>query len=221
MWQLVYQMHRKTSVLRGGQTVNGGYDSKMTLACLVVVLVFNLLSSASAADSDAPPAIASPDGNYSIESVDELREGKEPVHHLYLSKKGRAGRSDLYTYGRNVETLWSPNSNAFIVNDWLDKSHAESKLYYIDNLAYPISIGPRLLEGIKNTPEARNIARSGHNYTFLSKWINPRKIEVKVASYGSPEGEFTLYYAWDLKHSFRQIKQETKFRPNKSMPPSN
>lgn len=195
------------------------------LWCSGAIACCTLSSGALAADSASVPEngseIKSPDGVYTIQNVDEPREGKDPVHHLYLTKRGRAGRSDLHTYGRNVDTLWSPNSNALIINDWIETSHAESKLYYMDNLAYPISIGTRLLEAIKNTREAQIIARAGHNYKFVSRWINPRKIEVMVAAYGSPQGEFTLYYNWDLNHSFRQVKKESKFRTIKDMPPSN
>jgi hypothetical protein len=105
-----------------------------------------------------------------------------------------------------VEVLWSPDSSAFIVNDWSPGpgSYIDSYLYHVNDPAHPLDIGDKLQGLIKD--KENKMVFSGDLPIGLSiyalEWLNSKSVEMHI------NGAFKLTYIWDLKNSLKRISNK-------------
>lgn len=159
--------------------------------------------------------LKSPNGLYAIKNIDDPRFDRELVcqnysSHLVFLKKGQKKQVPFKKYFRNVDILWSPDSSAFVLNDWIGSNVAESYLYRVTRLTQPIDIGSKLILTNENDKHSvAEAAKFGAVYTFVSRWKDPTSLEIKLAGHSIGRG-FTLTYSWDLKNSYKLIKRESE-----------
>jgi type IV secretory pathway protease TraF len=167
--------------------------------------------------------LTSPNGLYTIKNVDQpVGSGNQPKHLLLFLRQGEQKKIALNphrlyadapvvaSYDRCVDILWSPDSSAFVLNDWMGSNVASVYLYQVRDLRHPIDIGDKLFGALKDQQDKRSIAKSDHVYMFASKWISATVLEIKEAGHG-PGVAFTFYYLWDLrKNSCKFIKRMSK-----------
>src|ERR1700722_19566174 len=98
-----------------------------------------------------PESVKSPDGRYEI--VDTCTKQTRA-----LSFKSRGARSSkrFYSYERNVDILWSPDSNYFALNDNMGSNVASALLYKVTNPSKPlIDLGDKLHSSLKPSKNLR------------------------------------------------------------------
>jgi hypothetical protein len=140
-------------------------------------------------------AIASPDKKYSIYNKNS---DQEPNHSLYIRSNVSGGDEKILDYGRHVDVMWSPGSDAFFVNDYSGSSEATCLVYFADGLR-------RLdVKSLLNTIGEGEILSSDHLYITCKKW-NKSGILVAVSGRGDkyPNG-------FDRKYSVNPRKQEMR-----------
>jgi len=155
--------------------------------------------------------LKSPNGLYTIKNVDlPLRNQNDSNHILFFLRKGQkkgvalnlhrqfADAPGVGTYSRSVDILWSPDSSAFVLNDWAGSNVASVYLYRVLDLTHPMDLGDKLWSALRNKRDKDSIAKSDHVYMFASKWISATVLEIKEAGHGAGVA-FTFYYLWDLR----------------------
>lgn len=152
--------------------------------------------------------IKSPNGFYTIKNFDPAPTG-EIIHRLYLLRRDQRKPILLRSYDRDVDILWSPDSSAFVVNDWIGSNITNPYLYYVNNTSHPIEITSKLFAALKGGPDRYSLNNSDHLYVFATRWRTPTSLEIKVTGHG-PQGAFTIFYVWNLKRSFQRVGRMSK-----------
>jgi hypothetical protein len=204
---------KKEMTYRAGKR-SSSYATWSKVTAVGITLLY-VMAAARAANSVNFPGhtseIDSPDGVFTIKNVDKpVGSGNEGNHHLSFVKKGQKQGLAFKSYFRNVDILWSPDSSAFVLNDWATSSSAQPYLYRVSNPSHPIDIGSKFSSAVKDKTDKHSLDNSGHVYIFASKWISPKSLEIKATGYDGPDREFTLTYSWDLQDSFTRVKRVSK-----------
>lgn len=207
------------------QTLLSSKPVGSTKLLLFMVLLLHATVVASAADSVTFPGkiseTKSPNGLYTIKNFD-YPEGNinYPNHILFFLWKGQKKRLALNvhqllwhvpgvgTYNRIAQILWSPDSSAFVLNDWEGSNVASLYLYRVRDLKHPVNLADKC--GVEDSRDVRRILKCDHVYTYASKWISATAIEIKQTGHGSG-GPFTFYFLLNLRtNSCKLIKREWK-----------
>jgi len=144
----------------------------------------------------------SPDGRYIVRNADD--EKQEPAHTLTLidAKSGSAIRS--YSYGRHVDVLWSPNSSAFVVNDYEGSDASHPVLFTAPWANQPIDLREKLIGFLRSGRGAKSVQDNHHVYFSAQRWLSGGEIVCQVAGYGEvdPKG-FSAQYVYKIGVGFR------------------
>jgi hypothetical protein len=156
----------------------------------------NVLKAAnSAVFGGTPNVIKSPDGRY------EIIDNK--TRWLAFKRRGDRSAKRFYSYERNVDILWSPDSKCFALNDNMGSNVASALLFKVTDLSKPLDLAEKLYA--KPSKKLPSMTGNDHIYYNVRKWISPTKLEFVVTGYG--KRGFALIYQYDLKGSFRCIKR--------------
>jgi hypothetical protein len=131
-------------------------------------------------------------------------------HLLFLHQKG--GKKQLVrSFCRGIKVLWSPDSNAFVVNDFVASDTAIPYLYRLSDPSHPIDLNQQLLATIDASE--RKLLESGA-YVFLGKrWQSAHQLLVAIhgdtARGRSTATCFSLEYVFDLRKNCFRLKNRT------------
>jgi hypothetical protein len=101
-------------------------------------------------------------------------------------------------YSRSLAVGWSPDSQAFFVNDEYVSNLADAWIYWVD-LKAPVSLNDAILAA---DPEAKAMA-ADHAYFLAGAWLTARKLRVEYCGHGgkSPGRQFDFIYEASLSGS--------------------
>ena len=144
----------------------------------------------------------SPDGRYTIRNMDDLHA--DPAHSLILidSKSGKEDK--VYEYGRHVDVLWSPASDALIINDHGGSDFSRAVLLTLPSGEKHGDLWKELTKFLESRGDAQTALGNGHVYFTVEKWLNDREFRCKLTGYGpaNPKG-FTQRYIYEIGQGFR------------------
>jgi hypothetical protein len=173
------------------------------LACIGLLTIWGSAIAAVGTDLARFPGtqqtIASPDKQYSIYNRDSDRD---PNHSLFIHSRSSAADKKILDYGRHVDVMWSPSSDAFFVNDYSGSSEADCLLFSASGLR-------RLdVEDLLQNISEKGILESDHLHITCRKW-NRSWLLVSVSGRGDeyPNG-FDREYVIDPTK--QQIRAEGK-----------
>lgn len=163
----------------------------------------------------------SPNGLYTIKNVDKtignipsekytIRHGEVDKHHLIFIWNLQKKTAVLRSYLRDTDVLWSPDSKAFIVNDYVGSNMTIPFLYWVKDLHHPANIGAKFTDTLKNKDDKSKVAHSLHLHILATRWLSPNCVEIKCSgnskeTTGRSYIPFTLTYRWNLKQKFQRI----------------
>jgi hypothetical protein len=144
----------------------------------------------------------SPDGRYAIRNADD--EKKEPAHTLTLIDSGSGSSTQIYSYGRHVDVLWSPTSRAFVVNDYEGSDTSRPVLFTVPWAGQPLDLREKLTYFLRSRGKAKGVDGNHHVYFTVQHWLSGDEILCQVTGYGDadPKG-FTERYIYKLGGDFR------------------
>ena len=144
----------------------------------------------------------SPNGRYTIRNADD--EKQEVAHTLTLIDTRSSSSSQIYSYGRHVDVLWSPTSRAFVVNDYEGSDASRPVLFTIPLADQPLDLREKLTYFLRSQGKAKRVEGNHHVYFTVQRWLNGDKILCQVTGYGDadPKG-FTERYVYKLGGGFR------------------
>jgi hypothetical protein len=100
--------------------------------------------------------------------------------------------------------LWSPLSNALVVNDHGGSNFSKPVLFKLPLSGGGIDLWTRLIAFLGSRAEARSALKNHHVYFTASRWLNGNEQACKLSGYGEadPKG-FTRYYVYEINKGFR------------------
>lgn len=152
----------------------------------------------------------SPNGNFKLRyalleslSKAQIAAGKSPLR-LFL--QATRTKNDLplkvlstgdNSFSREVRVLWSPNSKAFVLNDYIGSGTIESYLYLTSEPTRPIDIRKALQQRL---PDKTPFLANTWLFVYATKWINGDEVEISVESLSQPNHKYSgTKYVWNYK----------------------
>lgn len=144
----------------------------------------------------------SPDGHYSVRNFDD--ENQEPAHTLSLIDTKTRSAIKIYSYGRHVDVLWSPSSDALVINDYEGSDVSHPVLFVAPWKGQPVDLSEKLIEFFRVHGEPKSATKNHHMYFSAQRWLSHDEILCRIDSYGQvdPNG-FTSNYIYKLGEGFR------------------
>ena len=145
----------------------------------------------------------SPDGRYIVRNADD--EKQEPAHKLTLIDATSGSAIKSYSYGRHVDVLWSPTSDAFVVNDYEGSDMSRPVLFTAPWTAdQPIDLREKLTDFLRRRGEAKRVEGDHHVYFSAKRWLGGSEILCRVNGYGDVDRKgFTKQYVYKIGAGFR------------------
>jgi hypothetical protein len=149
----------------------------------------------------------SPDGHYGVRNFDY--ENREPAHTLTLIDTKTGSEFKIYSYGRHVDVLWSPNSSAFVVNDYEGSDASHPVLFVAPWKDQPIDLREKLIEFLRVHGETKSATYNHHTYFSATRWLSNNEILCRIDGYGqvNPSG-FTSDYVYKFDEGFRAYSKK-------------
>jgi hypothetical protein len=113
---------------RGGHWQFSGAD-RWLLTAILSVAIASGVSAQNVSFPGAKSETKSPDGRYMIRNSDSMTEN--PAHTLTLVESEGGSVVKVYQYRRSADVLWSPASDAFVINDYEGSDSTRPALYKV------------------------------------------------------------------------------------------
>lgn len=146
----------------------------------------------------------SPDRRYVIRNSDSLTEN--PAHTLSLVDAKSGSAIKIYQYSRSADVLWSPASDAFVINDHEGSDSTSPVMCALLWTGTKTDLLEEFTEFLGKRHEERLVLKNDHVYFTVRRWINPHELLCQLEAYGgaSPHGSgFKGYYIYRIGESFR------------------
>jgi hypothetical protein len=146
----------------------------------------------------------SPDGLYIIRNSDSMTEN--PAHTLTLVESKGGSVVKVYQYRRSADVLWSPDSDAFVINDYEGSDSTRPVLYKVPWTGTKTGILEELTAFLRSRHEEKLVFNNDHIYLTVQRWINRHELLCRLEAYGaaSPHGSgFKGYYVYGIGDGFR------------------
>lgn len=145
----------------------------------------------------------SPDHRYIIQNVNS--DGMEPAHVLSLLDTKNGSKVKIHSYDRHVDLLWSPQSDAFVINDYEGSDSARPLLYSLPWNGRKTDLLEELTDFLRGRHEEKLVLKNDHVYLSVRRWNNPNELLCRLEAYGeaSPHGSgFKGYYTYKIGEGF-------------------
>lgn len=146
----------------------------------------------------------SPNHQYIIQNLDY--EKTEPAHILVLFDTKSGSKTKIHSYDRHVDILWSPRSDAFVINDYEDSDSARPILYSLPWDDKKTDLLETLVVFLRGRQEENLVLKNDHVYFSVRRWINSHELLCRLEAYGeeSPTGSgFKGQYVYRIGEGFR------------------
>jgi hypothetical protein len=182
------------------------------LLCAFVSLAIATYSNAQAVHFPGPESDArSPDRRYVIQNLDS--NGTEPAHTLFLLDMRNGSKTNIHSYDRHVDILWSPQSDGFVINDYEASDSARPLLYSLPWGGANIDLLEKLTTFLRGQHQEQLVIQNDHVYLSVRRWINSRELLCRLEAYGdmSPHGAgFSGYYVYKIGEGFRKSNPNSR-----------
>jgi len=150
----------------------------------------------------------SPDGRYTVRNLDDPHT--QPAHSLTLIDSRSGKQRKIYEYGRHVDVLWSPASNALVINDYGGSDFSRAVLLALPAQESKVNLWDELIRFLRPQRTARGALENDHVYLTVEKWLNGHEFRCKLTGYGqaNPKG-FTEHYVYEIGAGFRVAERSS------------
>lgn len=144
----------------------------------------------------------SPDGRFAIKNSDS--DVEDPAHTLTLVDRRNGSVIKIYQYERGVDILWSPASDAFVINDHEGSNVSHPVLFREPWSTNFTDLREKLIDFLRSRNQAKSALENHHVYFTALRWLNDNEVLCQVTGYGDvdPKG-FTREYVYKLGVGFR------------------
>jgi hypothetical protein len=153
----------------------------------------------------------SPNHQYIIQNLDY--EKMEPAHVLVLLDTRSGSKTKIHSYDRHVDILWSPRSDAFVINDYEGSDSARPILCSLPWNDKKTDLLERFTVFLRGRHEENLILKNDHVYFSVRRWLNPQELLCQLEAYGeaSPNGSvFKGLYVYRIGQGFRSYNPKPR-----------
>lgn len=172
---------------------------------LIVFLVITVISTAQRMSFPGNKSDSkSRNGRYVVQNLDY--DNRELAHDLVLLDTKNGTKTKIYSYGRGVDLLWSPQSDAFVINDHEGSDSTRPLLYSLPWTDKKTDLLEKLTDFLRSRHEEGLIRKNDHVYFVVRRWIGPHELFCELEAYGeaSPQGSgYKGYYVYRIGEGFR------------------
>jgi hypothetical protein len=150
--------------------------------------------------------VTSLNGRYMIRNSDNLKEN--PAHTLTLVDAKGGPAIKIYQYARGADVLWSPASDAFIINDYEGSNSTRPVLYEVPWTGTKTDILVELTNFLRSRGGEKIVFGNDHLYFTARRWLNKREVLCRLDGYGTanPNG-FSRDYVYEIGDGFRAYQR--------------
>jgi len=173
---------------------------------VLTTLLFAVIASGTNAQNASFPGSRSesksPDGRFVIRNSNS--DVEDPAHALRLVDSLNGSSITIYRYGRGVDILWSPTSDAFVINDHEGSNVSHPILFRKPWSTNYTDLREKLIDFLRSKNQAKSALENHHVYFTAQRWLNENEVLCQVSGYGDvdPNG-FTSHYVYKLGGGFR------------------
>jgi hypothetical protein len=144
----------------------------------------------------------SPDGRFVIKNSDS--DVEDLAHTLTLVDRRNGSVIKIYQYERGVDILWSPASDAFVINDHEGSNVSHPVLFREPWSTNFTDLREKLIDFLRSRNQAKSALENHHLYFTARRWLSDNEILCQVTGYGDvdPKG-FTKHYVYKIDVGFR------------------
>jgi hypothetical protein len=151
----------------------------------------------------------SPNGRFAVRNSDDQK--LQPPHTLTLINARTGTHTTILTYGRHVDVLWSPESQAFVVNDYEESDRAHPILFSTPWTNHPVDMREMLIDFLKTQEMAKSIENNQHVYFVAQRWLSGSEILCELTGYGDANPKaFTAHYVYKIGAGFRILEKRNR-----------
>jgi hypothetical protein len=187
----------------------------LTIGSLMIAFP-SFAGAANAQNASFPGRVAkskSPDSRYVIENVDY--DNRDPAHDLVLLDTKNGSKTTIQSYERGVDVLWSPQSDAFVVNDHEGSDSTRPLLYSLPWTGNKTDLLGKLTDFLRTRHQEQLVLGNDHVYFSVRRWISARELLGRLEAYGeaNPHGSgFNGYYVYTVGQGFRLYSSKLQNR---------
>jgi len=133
----------------------------------------------------------------------EWRETAGPhEHELWLRDRGTTER--LLTFARHVDVLWSPDSAAIAITDYVGSDSADVWVIGLRDPRQRASVEEAFNRAFGRPPE---VYRNGHRYFVARGWASPSALSFTIRAYDAEPGhEYKATFRYNLDGSVQKVQ---------------
>jgi hypothetical protein len=157
-------------------------------------------------------SIKSPNGRYILENIDcNSCDRVGDWHTIFLIDTKEHNRKILYRYGRWVNVLWAPSSDAIAINDFYASDASRSRLFTLNPKLEETNLGEKLIGEASVPASEREFTDDGYPvFIFVERWLSFQALQLKVAGYADVDDKgfhnpFSFVYEYRLGDSFTPV----------------
>ena len=146
----------------------------------------------------------SPNGRYVIQNIDY--DNRDPAHDIVLLDTKNGTKTTIQSYERGVDVFWSPQSDAFVINDHEGSDSTRPFLYSLPWTGSKIDLLEKLTDFLRTRKEEKVVLGNDHVYFSAKRWMDAHELLGRLEAYGeaSPHGAgFNGYYVYTVGQGFR------------------
>ena len=151
----------------------------------------------------------SPDARFLIKNANNVDQ-KTP-YSIFLIDMKTGSKTLVYQYARKVDILWSPTSDAFVLNDWGSGDDGQTTLFRILPKQAHWDLREQLMKSTRPDAEkklAANRQLYDHNFAHVMRWMNAHSVLFEIEGHSSDQQhKFVLQYVYSVGDSFQLKKR--------------
>jgi hypothetical protein len=153
----------------------------------------------------------SPDARFVANNVNDSPVDPRSPHSVFLTDMKTGQRWLLYSYPRKVDLMWSPASNALVINDWTANDQSQCLVFVLTPQRDQIDLREEFLKSRRPDREKKlTTDRRDYddNYAHSLRWLNGNTLLFAFDGRSADRRHsFQLIYEYKLSNSFRLRKR--------------
>lgn len=142
----------------------------------------------------------SPNGNFVIQNLDY--DDRDPAHVLVLVDTKTGTKTKIHSYDRHVDLLWSPQSNALVINDYEGSDSTRPLLFLFPWTGDKLDLLEKLTDFMRSRNREDRLHKNDHSSLTVQRWINSHELLCQLEAYGGGS-RFRGYYVYTIGQGFR------------------
>ena len=193
----------------GRTSLTGTARSALTFLFALLIATQMLPAQVSAKFPGSKAKLASPDGRYVIQNVEQEQE---PRHVLLLKEMATGSSRKVYEYGRGASAVWSPDSRHFAINDYAGSDYTKTSIFSAYEPDQKIDVQEAIFSYDKRMQKRVTLAGWGHDYFGVVRWLDAQRVVVRHWGHNDepPLGAFCECYIFSLRGSVAHCSHQPK-----------